>query len=186
MFSHSDSDSHGHSHGLLAVVFLGALLILDGGSVAAQAPSGGRSAVDSAAPTRLRAAFGYEIGEERRYVLEPARSLRPGESAWWSIVLDDIQGEGDEPRIIFGLEHERVAARTGDHERAIEPGIARADDHDVHFLGERLFEGLRPGHRLPPEGRFFEVRGENILIHCRSLGPLPILTAPAHSLSPPS
>ncbi|MCZ6508076.1 MAG: hypothetical protein O7A04_08555 [Acidobacteria bacterium] len=106
------------------LVFLGALLIFAGGAFAAQAPSGGRaavdsfaqsavdsaarSAVDSAAPTRLRGAFGYEIGEERRYVLEPARSLRPGESAWWSIVLDDIEGEGDDTRIIFDLEHERT------------------------------------------------------------------------------
>jgi hypothetical protein len=97
---------------------LAGLLIFAGGAFAAQAPSGGRGAVDSAdsfaqsaaesaAPTRLRGAFGYDIGEERRYLLEPARSLRAGESAWWSIVLADIQGEGDETRIIFDLEHER-------------------------------------------------------------------------------
>jgi len=99
-----------------ALVFLVAVLIFAGGAFAAQAPSGGRVVVDSAArpavdpaaPPRLRGAFGYDLGEERRYVLEPARSLRPGESAWWSIVLADIQGEGDETRIIFDLEHERT------------------------------------------------------------------------------
>ncbi len=103
MLSYSDS----HSHGLPAVVFLGALLILDVGSVSSQAPTGDQPAVDSAAPTQLRSAFGYELGEERRYVLEPASSLRAGESAWWSIVLEAIQGEGDDTRIIFDLEHER-------------------------------------------------------------------------------
>lgn len=59
------------------------------------------------ATAQYERAFGYELGEERRYVLEPQKSLRPGESAWWSIVLDDISGEGDDMRIVFTLEHER-------------------------------------------------------------------------------
>lgn len=109
------SNRNNESQGLLAVLLLGVLLILDIGSTSGQASAadqsavdfGDRSAVESAAPNQLRAAFGYEVGEERRYVMGPARSLRPGESAWWSIVLTDIQGEGDDTRIIFDLEHER-------------------------------------------------------------------------------
>lgn len=94
-------------------VALGALLVLGSGIVA-----GRLSAGDLAAPANPAAspspqaqeydrAFGYEVGEERRYVLEPERSLRAGERAWWSIALEGIDGEGDDMRMKFHLEHER-------------------------------------------------------------------------------
>ncbi len=86
------------------------LLSLGGGDASAVQPGAVTVAtvpVFRVAPGQSDRAFGYEVGEERRYVLEPERSLRPGESAWWSIVLHDIRGEGDDTRIIFDLEHER-------------------------------------------------------------------------------
>jgi len=88
----------------LAPAVLGAVLALGSGSVAGRVLAGDLAL--PAAPQYDRA-FGYEVGEERRYVLEPARSLRPGESAWWSIVLAEIRGEGDDVRMIFDLEHQR-------------------------------------------------------------------------------
>ena len=92
----------------LARVFLGASLLLGAGSMVDHVLDSGQSSVALAAGTELRNAFGYKIGEERRYVLEPADSLPAGDSAWWSIVLRDIQGAGDDTRIIFDIEHERT------------------------------------------------------------------------------
>ncbi len=101
--------SAGSKRKYLVVAFLGAATILGGGSFA-----GGLLADDlatqpaPAVPQFANSAFGYEVGEERRYVLEPQRSLRPGESAWWSIVLEEIRGEGADLRVVFNLEHERT------------------------------------------------------------------------------
>lgn len=85
------------------VAFSCALLGLGGVTVTRAHP------VDSRPPTgaQYQRAFGYDLGEERRYVLEPQKSLRTGESASWSIVLDDISGEGDDMKIVFALEHQR-------------------------------------------------------------------------------
>ena len=99
---------HNQERMCLAGVFLGALLILDVGSMVDHVSDGDQSSVVLTTGTELRKAFGYEIGEERRYVLEPERSLPAGDSAWWSIVLKDIQGTGDDTRIIFDVEHERT------------------------------------------------------------------------------
>jgi hypothetical protein len=60
-----------------------------------------------AAVRQYREAFGYAVGEERRYVLEPQTSLRAGESAWWSIRLDDVYGDGDNVKVIFVISHQR-------------------------------------------------------------------------------
>lgn len=96
-------------HKYLVVAFLGAAITLGGGSVAGRLLADGLATPEAPpAPQLANRAFGYELGEERRYVLEPQRSLRPGESAWWSIVLEKIEGEGDELRITFNLEHERT------------------------------------------------------------------------------
>jgi hypothetical protein len=97
---------------LLVSAVLGTLLVFGSGQVAAPVLAGdlplssARAAPPSPA-SQYDGAFGYEIGEERRYVLEPERSLRPGESASWSIVLEKIDGEGDDLRVTFGFEHQR-------------------------------------------------------------------------------
>ncbi len=54
--------------------------------------------------------FGYEKGEERRYVLGPPEALPAGESATWSIHLRELVGEPAEG--IFELTHEWHRART--------------------------------------------------------------------------
>ncbi len=51
--------------------------------------------------------FGYQLGEERHYILEPDKALRPGEHGMWSIRFADVAGEGEDLRFIFNLEHER-------------------------------------------------------------------------------
>lgn len=54
-----------------------------------------------------RRAFGYRVGEERRYTIGPEDALRRGEIGFWSIRLDDIEGEGEDFKAIFSLSHER-------------------------------------------------------------------------------
>ena len=53
-------------------------------------------------------AFGYQLGEERRYILEPDDALRPGESGMWRIRFEGVDDEGEDLRFIFNLEHERA------------------------------------------------------------------------------
>jgi len=93
---------------VVVAALLGALLAVANGSVAGPLRVGDPAvaAGESVAPQNDRA-FGYEVGEERRYVLEPESSLRTGESAWWSIVLEGIDGEGDDVHMTFLLEHQR-------------------------------------------------------------------------------
>ena len=90
---------------------LGLTLLLAGGAVAGfpstangAGPGQGKQ---QTGPSSFREAFGFEVGEERRYVLEPQDSLRAGESAWWSIALDSVSGEGDDIKMVFALEHQR-------------------------------------------------------------------------------
>ncbi len=61
----------------------------------------------TAAKAQSSEAFGYQLGEERRYILEPDEALRPGEGGMWRIRFDDVVGEGEDLRFIFKLEHER-------------------------------------------------------------------------------
>ena len=50
-------------------------------------------------------AFGFDIGEERRYVLGPPEALDPGERATWLMRLDRIRDSGE---AVFYLEHHRT------------------------------------------------------------------------------
>lgn len=52
-------------------------------------------------------AFGFDVQEQRRYVLGPEEALRAGESASWRIRLDRVEGEDDARRATFVLEHTR-------------------------------------------------------------------------------
>ncbi len=51
-------------------------------------------------------AFGFGLGEERRYVIGPPGALQPGEAELWIIRLESISGEPPNRRINFRLEHE--------------------------------------------------------------------------------
>ena len=60
-----------------------------------------------AAPGQGQRFLGYEVGEERRYILGPPESLLRGETGMWSIQLDEIYtGEDGAPAGEFSLRHE--------------------------------------------------------------------------------
>ncbi len=51
-------------------------------------------------------AFGFGLGEERRYAIGPPGALEPGEGELWIMRLVSITGEPPNQRINFRLEHE--------------------------------------------------------------------------------
>ncbi|MGD8330847.1 MAG: hypothetical protein PVJ49_15570 [Acidobacteriota bacterium] len=107
------------AHHVLTAVSLGVLLVIGSVVVAGPVRAGDPSPPAATPPSFLRSpaafgispqhdiAFGYRVGEERRYILEPEKSLRPGESAWWSIVLNQIEVAGDDVHAVFVLQHQR-------------------------------------------------------------------------------
>ncbi len=58
--------------------------------------------------------LGFEVEEERHYVLGPPDALRRGESATWMIRLDEVEGSGRGLRATFTLRHTREAPRSLD------------------------------------------------------------------------
>jgi len=66
-----------------------------------------------ATPAQGQRFLGFEVGEERRYVLGPPESLLRGETAMWSIQLDEIYtGEDGAPAGEFSLRHEWQAPQS--------------------------------------------------------------------------
>lgn len=59
--------------------------------------------------------FGFDLQEERIYVMGPPETLAPGEMATWVIRLDRLEGEGKSLRAVFGLRHERKAPHSRDY-----------------------------------------------------------------------
>lgn len=57
--------------------------------------------------------FGYEVGEERRYVLGPPESLPGGETASWLIRLESLMGTGQGQKAVFAFEHHREVGTSG-------------------------------------------------------------------------
>jgi len=57
--------------------------------------------------------FGYDIGDERRYIVGPENAMRDGEEAAWSIRLDRIEDEGSRKIGVFDLTFEERRARVG-------------------------------------------------------------------------
>ena len=58
-------------------------------------------------------AFGFGLGEERRYAIGPPGALEPGEGELWIMRLESISGDPPNRRISFRLEHEATSfART--------------------------------------------------------------------------
>lgn len=52
--------------------------------------------------------LGFEVGEERRYVVGPKEALRDGESISWSVRLDRVENEAGSSVGVFALTHEQV------------------------------------------------------------------------------
>ncbi len=76
----------------------------------------GTTAEGSSASSAMQAAevLGFELKEERHYVLGPPEALQRGESARWSIRLDSVEGRAGDLRATFTVQHEREAPRSLD------------------------------------------------------------------------
>lgn len=61
--------------------------------------------IPAAASQATQRSFGFDVGEERRYILGPPEALRPGEGATWLIRLDRLRPNGE---AVFVLEHRRT------------------------------------------------------------------------------
>ena len=94
----------------------------------------------SQAPDR---AFGYFVGEERRYILGPSESLLEGEGRDWLIRLDRIEGDAEEFVVVFALEFEDRR-----------PGISYRGSQEVYFRVEGELKVNRFG--FPLELRYTE------------------------------
>lgn len=94
----------------------------------------------SQAPDR---AFGYFVGEERRYILGPPESLLDGEGRDWLIRLDRIEGNAEEFVAVFALEFEDRM-----------PGISYRGSQEVYFRVEGELRVNRFG--FPLELRYTE------------------------------
>ena len=61
-----------------------------------------------------REAFGFQLGEERRYTLGPERALQPGETVLWTMRLESLDGDPSDFRATFILESDSLRfARSG-------------------------------------------------------------------------
>jgi hypothetical protein len=58
--------------------------------------------------TSFDGVLGFEVGEERRYVVGPAGAMRDGEEATWSVRLDRVESEGSRSIGVFELTHEKT------------------------------------------------------------------------------
>jgi len=88
-------------------------------------------------------AFGYLIGEERRYILGPPESLLDGEGRDWLIRLDRIEGDAEDFVAVFALEFEDRL-----------PGISYRGSQEVYFRAEGELKVNRFG--FPLELRYME------------------------------
>lgn len=93
-------------------------------------------------PQGSRRAFGYRVGEERRYILGPPENQRRGESATWLIRLDEIEGEGEDLRATFFLRHERtdlyIDMFTGDSGALTQTTVESVLTVNAHGFPEKL------------------------------------------------
>jgi len=70
----------------------------------ARATAPAPSLLPATAPQSMR---GFQVGEQRRYVLGPPEALRSGESAEWHITLHHIDGDAADRVAVFDLEYTR-------------------------------------------------------------------------------
>ena len=52
--------------------------------------------------------LGFDLGEERRYMIAPDNAMRDGERATWSIRLDRVETVGDRSVGVFEFDHEEM------------------------------------------------------------------------------
>jgi hypothetical protein len=138
---------------------------VEGEAVLAPGANANRDSWPSISPhqrsTGLASAFGFGVGEERRYVMGPPRALAAGEEARWSLRLDGLSG--DPPVAAFHFTHERRipipggrslvergATHSGDILEAFANGTILINGHgfpeQVTFTTSGSLYGLRPAH----------------------------------------
>ncbi len=94
-----------HRVGVVALLAV-AVLADYGVAVSSSGPLDPSEAGDQAGQDRTTALLGYQIGEERRYVLGPPDALRRGESGSWAIRLQEVYDEGTPAaEAVFELGH---------------------------------------------------------------------------------
>ena len=115
-----------------AVLFLATIAVLLVGLITGTGEAAGlndaaglREAAGVGRPQVPDRAFGYFVGEERRYVLGPPESLLDGEGRDWRIKLESIEGEAEDYVANFSFEFED---RT--------PGMSVRGQHEVYFRVE--------------------------------------------------
>ena len=59
--------------------------------------------------------LGFEVGEQRHYILGPPEALQRNELATWGITLESVQGSGSNLRAVFNLQHRREAPHSFDN-----------------------------------------------------------------------
>jgi len=111
--------------------------------------------------------LGFEIGEERRYVVGPDDALRNGESITWSVQLDRVEVVDGRDIGIFNLQHESkrygISARGAMYVHWIYSGVAHINEHgfpelvsfDMHeqHTGESQWRGEDMSATYVLEGR---------------------------------
>jgi hypothetical protein len=70
-----------------------------------------KSAAQVRAPDPPPGIFGFDVGEERRYTLDPPEVLKPGELVQYLIRLESVEGSGEDLRAKFFLENESLRFR---------------------------------------------------------------------------
>jgi len=101
-------------HIVAAAVLLPFAVVLLAGTPLPVATSAG-AAILLAGPEEPQAdgAFGYWVGEERRYVLGPPEALVRGVMANWLFRLESVSGEGQNRRATFAFSHVREMGSQG-------------------------------------------------------------------------
>jgi hypothetical protein len=107
------------------------------------AAAGSTVAAGRGRPQASDRAFGYFVGEERRYILGPQDSLLDGEGRDWRIRLDRIEGDAEDFVAVFTLNFEDRM-----------PGISYQGSQEVYFRVEGELKVNRLG--FPLELRYTE------------------------------
>ena len=92
----------------------------------------GLSAASGAPPPFQNDFFGFQVGEELRYVLGPPGELFGGESATWTIALAGVREEPGQPAVgVFDLAFERNAPVSVANERTVSMSSWRSNARAV-------------------------------------------------------
>ncbi len=132
-----------------------------------------RALLVAAQPPQGERFLGFEIGEERRYVLGPECTLGRSERGMWSIRLDEVFETGGEPEGLFALSHEWSAPPPlggvilGRIRNVKSAGFVRVNGHGfplmIQFQTTRHLDGMGDeaytiDYRLDDDHRRYEKR----------------------------